>query len=86
MSDLKQLKGRLDQIGGEARTTAGNLSTFHGRFKRQVSEIQQAIAGTATKTDQNMIETLNQADRQVAAAIAALQQVAGTASRFGASL
>jgi hypothetical protein len=86
MSDLKQLKGRLDQIGGEAKTMAGNLSTFQGRFKRQVSEIQLAIAGTATKTDQSMIETLNQADRQVAAAVAALQQVAGLASRFGASL
>ena len=86
MSDLKQLKGRLDQIGREAKSTAANLSGFSGRFSQQAGEVEQAIGGTATQVDKQMMETLQAAEKQVAEAIAALQQVADTAAKYGASL
>lgn len=86
MSDLRQLRGRLDEIARDARSTAGNLATFQGRFSRQAGEVEQAIGGTVTGTDKNMIETLQAAQRQVTAAINALEQVASLASRYGASL
>jgi hypothetical protein len=86
MSDIKQLKSRLDQIGRDARSTAGNLAAFRGRFNRQAADVERTIGGTATGVDKNMIETLQAAERQVSTAISALERVATIAGRYGASL
>ncbi|WP_238007391.1 hypothetical protein KZZ52_02035 [Dactylosporangium sp. AC04546] len=86
MSDLRQLKGRLDQISRDAQSAAGNLSGFSSRFSRQIGEVESSIGGSATGTDKDMIATLQGAEKQVAQAVAALQRVAQVASRYGASL
>jgi hypothetical protein len=86
MSDLNQLRARLDQIGREASGTANSLATFGSRFGRQVGEIESTIGGTATGVDKNMIATLQAAERQLSQAVAALQQVAVAASRYATAL
>jgi hypothetical protein len=86
MSDVTQLKGRLDRIGQDAKTTANNLAAFRSRFSRQVSEVESTIGGTATGVDKDMIATLQAAEKQLAQAVEALQRVASVASRHGAAL
>ncbi|GAA2328847.1 hypothetical protein [Dactylosporangium salmoneum] len=86
MSDVRQLKGRLDQISRDAKSTASNLAGFSGRLGRQIGEIESSIGGTATGTDKDMIGTLQAAEKQLAQAITALQRVAQVAGRYGASL
>ena len=86
MSQLQQLKARLDQIGNEAKSTAGNLSAFHSKFAKAVNEVEQAIGGSAQRTDKQIIQTLQAADKQVQAAVQALQQAAQTAQQYAARM
>ena len=86
MSDLQKLKGQLNGIASDAKSTAGGLSSFKSKFSQATSQVQQAIGGSAQRTDKEIIQTLQAAEKQVEAAAQALQQAANTASRYAASL
>lgn len=86
MSQLTQLKQQINGIGNDAKTTAQALSGFKGKFSQSVSQVSATIGGSAQRVDQNMIQTLQAAEKQVDAAIAALQQAASAASRYAGSL
>jgi hypothetical protein len=86
MSQLQQLKAQLNAIGGDAKSTAGGLASFKSKFSTAVGQVAATIGGSAQRTDQEIIQTLQAAERQVDAAVQALQQAAATASRYASSL
>lgn len=86
MSQLAQLKQQINSIGNDAKTTAQGLSGFKSKFSQSVGQVSATIGGSAQHVDQKMIQTLQAAEQQVDAAIAALQQAASAASSYAASL
>ncbi|MCB0907794.1 MAG: hypothetical protein AB7L91_11480 [Dehalococcoidia bacterium] len=86
MSQLAQLKQQINSIGNDAKTTAQGLSGFKSKFSQSVGQVSATIGGSAQQVDQKMIQTLQAAEKQVDAAIAALQQAAAAASSYAASL
>lgn len=86
MSQLQQLKQQLNSIGNDAKSTAGGLSSFKSKFSSAVGQVSATIGGSAQQTDQKIIATLQNAEKQVDAAIQALQQAASTANSYASSL
>lgn len=86
MSQLAQLKQQINSIGNDAKTTAQGLSGFKSKFSQSVSQVSATIGGSAQQVDQKMIQTLQAAEKEVDAAIAALQQAAAAASSYASSL
>ncbi|MCP3877301.1 MAG: hypothetical protein GY701_02740 [Sulfitobacter sp.] len=86
MSQLQQLKSQLNGIASDAKTTAGGLSGFKSKFSSAVGQVQSTIGGSAQRTDQQIIQTLRAAEKQVEAAVAALQQAASAAQGYASSL
>lgn len=86
MSQLTQVKQQLSSIGSDAKTTAAGLSGFKGKFSQAIGQVQATIGGSAQGVDRDMIQTLQAAEKQVEAAITALQQASQAATKFAASL
>lgn len=86
MSQLSAVKQQLTTIGNDAKTTAAGLAGFKSKFSQAVNQVQATIGGTAQGVDKDMIQTLQAAEKQVDAAIVALQQASQAASKFAASL
>jgi len=86
MSEIQRLKQELNAIAAEAKKTAGGLSSLKPKLSNSAQQVQRTIGGTAKRTDQQMIQTLQAAEKQVEAAIAALQKAATTAQQFSSSL
>lgn len=86
MSQLTQLKQQIASIGNDAKTTSQGLAGFKSKFSQSVSQVSSTIGGSAQQVDQKMIQTLQAAEKQVDAAIAALQQAAQAANSYAASL
>jgi hypothetical protein len=86
MSQLSQLKQQVNSIGNDAKATAQGLTGFKGKFSQSVSQVSATIGGSAQQVDKKMIQTLQAAEQQVDAAIAALQQAASAANSYAASL
>jgi ABC-type transporter Mla subunit MlaD len=86
MSELSQLKQQINSIGNDAKSTAQGLSGFKSKFSQSVGQVSATIGGSAQQVDQKMIQTLQAAEKQVDAAIAALQQAASAASSYASSL
>ena len=86
MSQLSQLKQQINSIGEDAKSTAQGLSTFKSKFSRSVGQVSATIGGSAQQVDRKMIQTLQAAEKQVDAAIAALQQASSAARSYSASL
>ena len=86
MSQLGQLKGQINQLANESKKTAGSLAAYKSKFSTQVSQVTATIGGSAQRVDQDMIQTLQTAEKQLDAAVAALQQAATAANRYASSL
>lgn len=86
MSQLSGVKQQLTSIASDAKSTAGGLTGFKAKFSQAVNQVQATIGGSAQGVDKDMIQTLQAAEKQLDAAIAALQQASQAASKFAASL
>ena len=86
MSQLSQLRARLTQIAGDAKNTAANLASFRSKFQRAISEVQASIGGTAQRTDKEIIQALQAAEREVNQAVEALSHASATARDYAARL
>ena len=86
MSQLQQLKGQIGSIGNDAKNTANSLAGFKSKFSQAISQVSATIGGSAMNVDRDMIATLQQAEKQVDQAVAALQQAAKAASSYAASI
>ena len=86
MSDLQKLKTSLDAIAASAKQTGGSLGQFKTKFSAQVGQVQSAIGGSSQRKDQEVIQALQAASKQVDAAVSALEQAAKVAAGYGKSL
>lgn len=86
MSQLSSVKQQLTSISSDAKSTAAGLAGFKSKFSQAINQVQAAIGGTASGADKEMIQTLQAAEKQLDAAINALQQASQSASRFASSL
>ncbi|GAB3795553.1 hypothetical protein [Micromonospora zhanjiangensis] len=86
MSQLNQLRQQIDQLGQQARTQAQGLSAFKPKFSQAVGQVSSTIGGSAQRVDQEMIATLQAAEKEVDQAVQALQAAAAAAARYAASL
>ena len=86
MSELQKLKTTLDGIAASAKQTGGTLGQFKSKFAVQVGQVQSAIGGSAQRKDQEAIQALQAASKQVDAAVAALEHAAKVATGYGKSL
>ncbi|WP_298045275.1 hypothetical protein [uncultured Microbacterium sp.] len=86
MSQLSSVKQQLASISTDAKSTAAGLTGFKSKFSQAVNQVQATIGGTASGTDKEMIQALQAAEKQLDAAITALQQASQSAGRFAASL
>ncbi|WP_040168218.1 hypothetical protein [Microbacterium gorillae] len=86
MSQLSQLKSRIENIAHESKRTATSLESFQRTFQGHAQEVQATIAGSAQRKDQEVVETLQEASRRVRDACAALERAAKVCSEYGRSL
>lgn len=86
MSELQKLKGTLEQIASAAKQTGGSLGQFKSKFTSHQHQVQQAISGSSQRKDQEVLQSLEAASKQVDAAIRALENAAKVASNYGRSL
>jgi hypothetical protein len=86
VSQLASLKQQINQIGQDAKSQAQGLASFKPKFSQAVGQVSAVVGGSAQRVDQNMIATLQQAEKEVDRAIQALQAAATAANRYAASL
>lgn len=86
MSDLQQLKQKLEQISSDAKRTGDNLAGFKSKFSQSVGDVTRTIGGSAQRTDKQIIETLQAAQKQVESATQALHAAAQSATSYAHSL
>ncbi|HEY4225756.1 MAG TPA: hypothetical protein VGM70_08080 [Pseudolysinimonas sp.] len=86
MSQLSGVKQQLSSIANDAKSTAAGLTGFKSKFSQAVNQVEATIGGTAQGVDRDMIQTLQAAEKQLDAAVSALQQASQAASKFAASL
>lgn len=86
MSELQKLKQNIQSLASSAKQTGAGLGQFKSKFSSQVNQVQAAIGGSAQRKDQEVVQALQAASKQVDAAVAALEQAAKVASAYGASL
>lgn len=86
MSQLTQLKTRIESIARESKKTANGLETFQRTFQGHAQEVQTTIGGSAQRKDQEVVQTLQDAARRVREACAALEQAAKVCNEYGRSL
>jgi len=86
MSELQKLKGTLEAISTQAKQTGGSLGQFKSEFNSHMGQVRAAIGGSAQRTDQEVLQALEGASKQVDAAVRALESAARVASNYGRSL
>lgn len=82
MSDVTELKQRLGAMANDSKQAAASLAGFKQRFDQQSAKVQSLIQGTATKADQQILQTLAEAAKAVESASAALQVAAKSCTTY----
>ncbi len=86
MSELQKLKGTLETIATSAKQTGGSLGQFKSKFSAHQGQVRAAIGGSSQRKDQEVLQALDAASKQVTAAVQALEQAARVAANYGRSL
>jgi gas vesicle protein len=86
MSQLGQLKGQIESIAQQAKSTGGQLSAFEAKFSQSSTQVQSTIGGSAQSKDKEVMQAIQDAQNKVKAAVEALNQAARVASAYGQSL
>ncbi|MBM9837363.1 hypothetical protein JO861_12440 [Rhodococcus hoagii] len=86
MSEIQKLKGTLDSIASASKQTGGSLGQFKSKFSAHMGQVRAAIGGSSQRKDQEVIQALEVASKQVDAAVQALESAARITSSYGRSL
>ena len=86
MSDLSNLKERINALAEAARKTASGLAQFDHQFAQQTGEVQASIGGSAQRKDQEMVTALQKASQAVRQASEALNEAGRVGTQYGQSL
>lgn len=84
MSQLSQLKAQINQVATNIGQTANALNSFSQNLQNQVGVVNNAISGTASNEDKQMVASLQQAQEAVKTAAAQLQVAATKAKEWAA--
>lgn len=82
MSSISQIKNQVIQIGGQASSTAGQLSQLAKNLEKNIAAVNNAIKGTASGEDKEMVAAFQQAIESVKSASAALQKASNSAKSW----
>ena len=85
-SMLGQLRGELADFQSDATRTGRELEIYLRRFSVQQGRINALIGGSTRRVDAELINTLEQAHRQLTHAIMALDVVATSTGEYADSL
>ena len=85
-SMLGQLRGELADFQSDATRTGRELEIYTKRFTVQQGRINALIGGSTRRIDVELIDTLEQAHRQLTHAIMALDVVAKSTGEYADSL
>lgn len=86
MSELSQLKSKIDAIAQQAKSTGVHLGSFSSRFGQASAEVSSTIGGSTQRKDQEVVAAIDEARSKVDAAVQALQTAARVAQSYGQSL
>lgn len=86
MSQLGQLKGQIESIARQARSTGGQLAAFKSKFSQAASQVQSTIGGSSQRKDREVVQAIQDAQAKVDSAVEALNQAARVAAAYGQSL
>lgn len=86
MSVLEDLRALTLELSDDTRRTGQNLSTYARTFGKQRDGINRALRGSNQRKDQELMAAVDDADRQVKEAIAALEQASRVARDYAHSL
>lgn len=73
MSQLSQLKAQINQIANNIGQTAVAMNSFSQNLQQQIGAVSNAIGGTASNEDQQMVAALQLAVKSVQDAAVQLQ-------------
>lgn len=82
MSSISELKQQVTQIGQQANSLAGQLAQLSKNIENNIAAVANAIGGTASGEDKNMIAAFQQASQAVGNASASLQAAAQAANNW----
>ena len=85
-SMLGQLRGELADFQSDATRTGRELEIYLRRFSVQQGRINALIGGSTRRVDVELIDTLEQAHRQLMHAVMALDSVAKATGEYAGSL
>lgn len=86
MSQLMQLKQQLAALSNDAKNTAQGLAGFKTKFSQAVHQVHATVGGSAQSVDQQLIQSLQMAEKEVDRAIQALQSASNSANNYANSL
>ena len=86
MSQLSQLKGQIEAVAQQAKSTGDQLSSFSSKFSQASAQVQATIGGSAQGKDREVVQAIQDAQHKVNAAAEALNQASKVASTYGQSL
>ncbi|MBK6440859.1 MAG: hypothetical protein IPH27_11400 [Actinomycetales bacterium] len=86
MSQLQQLKQTVNSLAESAKRTGQSLAAYDQQLKRYNDSVRGAIAGSTQRKDQEIMNAIGEAQKQVKSATAALQNAARIAQQYSASL
>lgn len=86
MSQLSGLKSQIEALAAQAQRISGQLSQFRSTFGQASNQVQATIGGSSQGRDRELLASIQQAQRQVDQAAAAMIDVQRRASQYGASL
>lgn len=84
MSSISNLKQQVSQVGKQATDTAGQLAALATNLEKNVATINNAIGGTASGEDKEMMAAFQQASKAVKDAAASLQAAGKAANDWAA--
>ncbi len=84
MSQLSTLKQQIQQIAQTLATTAQSLNGYSTNLSTQISAVNNAIGGTATNEDKDMIASLQSAQTSVNNAARQLSEASKKAKDWAA--
>ena len=82
MSQLSQLKAQINQVATNISQTATQMNTYSRNLQNQIGQVSNAIGGTATNEDKDMVAALQLVQKSVQDAAVQLMQAATKAKEW----
>ncbi|WGH84478.1 hypothetical protein [Auritidibacter ignavus] len=86
MSVLEKLRGLTLELSADTQRTGESLSAYSHEFNKQRVRINDTLRGSTQRKDQELMATVDDAERQVRQAVLALQRASRVARDYAHNL